>query len=144
MELTIWSGNLRSQVLEACNSKGCPPRHFELPDIKVDAFLNDIQGGLQKALSQDPLLKSQMMEAGASVMRDLAHLMAYWVGMAETEITKIAENPALSDAAKNTQIQVIAGKLPNNLALTKQQILPKVQAAAKRSSSPKHWRSWRG
>jgi hypothetical protein len=135
MELTIWSGNLRSQVLEACNSKGCPPRHFELPDIKVDAFLNDIQGGLQK---------SQMMEAGASVMRDLAHLMAYWVGMAETEITKIAENPALSDAAKNTQIQVIAGKLPNNLALTKQQILPKVQAAAKRSSSPKHWRSWRG
>ena len=110
----------------------------------MDAFLNDIQGGLQKALSQDPLLKGQMMEAGASVMRDLAHLMAYWVGMAETEITKIAENPALSDAAKNTQIQVIAGKLPNNLALTKQQILPKVQAAAKRSSSPKHWRSWRG
>jgi len=89
MELTIWSGNLRSQVLEACNSKGCPPRHFELPDIKVDAFLNDIQGGLQKALSPDPLLKGQMMEARASVMRDLAQLMAYWVGMAETEITKV-------------------------------------------------------
>jgi hypothetical protein len=130
MEITIWSGNLRSQVLEACNSKGCPPRHFELPDIKVDAFLNDMQGALQKALTQDPLLKGQMMEAGASVMRDLAQLMAYWVGMAEMEITKIAENPALSDAAKNTQIQVIAGKLPNNLAQTKQQILPKVQAAA--------------
>ncbi len=130
MELTIWSGNLRSQVLDACNSKGCPTRHFELPDIKVNAFLNDTQGALQKALTQDPLLKNQMMEAGAGVMRDLAQLMAYWVGMAETEITKIAENPSLSDAAKKTQIDGILGKLPNNLAQTKQQILPKVQAAA--------------
>jgi len=130
MQLTIWTGNLRSQVLDACNSKGCPPRHFELPDIKVDVFINDIQGGLQKALLQDPLLKGQMMEAGGSVMQDLAQLMAYWVGMAEMEISKIAENNALSDATKNTQILAIAGKLPNNLAQTKQQILPKVQAAA--------------
>jgi hypothetical protein len=130
MELTIWLGNLRSQVLDACNSKGCPPRHFELPEIKVNAFLNDMQGGLQKALTQDPLLKARMMEAGGSVIGDLAQLMAYHVGMAEMEISRIAENAALSDAAKQTQIQGIVGKLPGNLALTKQQILPKVQAAA--------------
>src|SRR5258706_12342366 len=130
MELTIWSGNLRSQFLDACNRKGCPEGAFELPNIKVNAFLNDTQGALQKALTQDPLLKNQMMEAGAGVMRDLAQLMAYWVGMAETEITKIAENPSLSDAAKKTQIDGILGKLPNNFAQTKQHILPKVQEAA--------------
>jgi hypothetical protein len=66
MELTIWSGILRSQVLEACKSKGGPPQHFELPEIKVNAFINDIQGGLHKALAQDPLLKVRMMEAGGS------------------------------------------------------------------------------
>src|SRR5258707_12569173 len=102
MELTIWSGNLRSQALDACNSKGCPTRQFELPDIKVNAFLNDTQGALQKALTQDPLLKNQMMETGAGVMRDLAQLMPNSVGMAETEVTKIAEKPSVAEPAQKT------------------------------------------
>lgn len=132
VEITIWSGNLKQQVYDAANSKGCAPRHFEMPDIKVQIFLNDVQGALQKALMQDPLLKGRMMEAGGSVVGDMAQLMAYWVCMAETEITKIAENTALTVSAKQTQIQTILGKLPNNLAQTKQQIQPKVQAAAMR------------
>lgn len=130
MQITIWSGNLKQQVFTECNAKGCPPRHFEMPDIQVQIFIDDVQGGLQQALMQDPLLKARMMDAGGSVVGDMAQLMAYWVTMAETEITKIADNSTLTDSAKQSQIQLILGKLPNNLAQTKQQILPKVQAAA--------------
>ena len=130
MEVLLWSGNVKPQVIDACKSKGCLPTAFAVPDIRTKIFLNDVQGSLQKALQTDPLLKAQMMEAGASVVSDMAQLMAYWVGMANTEVLQISQNATLTQDAKTAQIQTILGRLPSNIEQTRMQILPKVQTAA--------------
>jgi hypothetical protein len=130
VELILWSGNLKSQILDVCRTKNTVPRHFEMPDVNVHVVISEMQGGLQQALTQDPLLKARMMEAGGAVVADMAQLMAYQIGVTHIEAAKIAENTALTESLKKTQLDVLLGKLPNNLAQTKTQILPKAQNAA--------------
>jgi hypothetical protein len=130
VELILWSGNLKSQILDVCRTKNCMPRHFEMPDVNVKVIISEMQGGLQQALGQDPLLKGRMMDAGGAVVSDLAQLMAYQVGVTEIEATKIAENTTLTESLKKTQLDVLLGKLPNQLEQAKQNILPKAQKAA--------------
>jgi hypothetical protein len=66
MELTIWSGNLRSQVLDACNSKGCPPRHFaEVFSTKWEDALRD--ASIKLATTFGPEVANQAYEKFKSI-----------------------------------------------------------------------------
>ena len=130
MDVTIFSGNLKSDVFEICRSVGYAPRHFEMADINVHIYLTDVQGALQKALMQDPLLKNQMMAAGRSVVGDMATVMAHAVAMAEKEITDIDNDVTLLGSLKQAKTQNILSRLPNQIEAAKQYIQPKVQNAA--------------
>ena len=130
MEVTIFSGNLRADVLEVCRSVGYAPRHFEMQDINVHIYLDDVQGALQKAVTTNPLLKQQMMAAGRSVVGDMATVMAHAVAMAEKEITDIDNDVTLLGSLKQAKTQNILSRLPNQIEAAKQYIQPKVQNAA--------------
>ncbi len=133
MGFTLWTGDLRPFVLKECAKANCTPKHFELQDIKVLAEVGEDSGALQNAMRQDPLLLQKMSNAAKKVVEeDLAQLMAYWVGTAETDISKIEANNTLTVQGKQGQIQARLQMLPQNLAQTKIQILPKIEAAAKR------------
>ncbi len=133
MGFTLWTGDLRPFVLKECAKANCTPNHFELQDIKVLSEVGEDSGALQNAMRQDPLLLQKMSNAAKKVVEeDLAQLMAYWVGMAETDISKIEANNTLTVQGKQGQIQARLQMLPQNLAQTKIQILPKIEAAAKR------------
>ena len=132
MEYPLWTGDLRPFVLKECARANCSP-HFQLEEIKVTATVTAQPGALEDAMRADPLLLQKMQTAGKqTVEEDLAKLMAYWVAMAETEITKIQGNNTLSAQNKDVQIRTALQKLPQNLAQTKMQILPKVDASAKK------------
>ena len=133
MEFTLWTGDLRPFVLKECARANCSPKHFQLEEIKVNAIVTAQPGALEDAMRADPLLLQKMQAAGKQTVEDdLAKLMAYWVGMAETEIGKIESNTQLSAQNKDVQIRTVLQKMPQNLAQTKMQILPKVDASVKR------------
>jgi hypothetical protein len=132
-EFTLWDHDLRPFVLKECARANCSPKHFQLQEIKVHATVTAQPGAFEDAMKTDPLLLQKMEKAGKQVVEeDLAKLMAYWVGMAETDISKIEANNTLTAQVKQGQIQARLQALPQNLAQTKIQILPKVEAAAKR------------
>jgi len=133
MEFTLWTGDLQLFVLKECAQANCSPKHFQLPKIEVSATVSAPPGAMEDAMKADPLLLQKMQTAGKqTVEQDLAKLMAYWVGMAEAEIAKIESSTSLSVANKDAQIRMVVQKVPQNLAQTKMQILPKVESSAKK------------